>query len=282
MTRLRHAAFAVAFAMVAGASGAALCGCEGPMAKTALGYTEDAKRAYDAAMVEYTAHNWIEAQALLREVKRKYSYSKYARMAELRIADSDYEQEKYADAIREYKDFIHAHRANEDDVAYARGRIAESTYAQIPESALVGAPEERDQASVVDAYKEINGYLSDFPNAKPSAHVRELLGLVIARLVRHELYVARFYLAKDNYAAAVARIQYALHNYPRGTDAANSPTVEANLDAEALLLLGQTYLRMHKLVDARQAFEAIVQTHTESPLVEQARGYLQHLAQQGV
>jgi outer membrane protein assembly factor BamD len=134
---------------------------------------------------------------------------------------------------------------------------------------------------VVDAYKEINGYLSDFPNAKPSAHVRELLGLVIARLVRHELYVARFYLAKDNYAAAVARIQYALHNYPRG-DAANAPAVEANLDAEALLLLGQTYLRMHKLVDARQAFEAIVQTHTESPLVEQARGYLQHLTQQGV
>jgi outer membrane protein assembly factor BamD len=282
MPPMRHAALAVVLALVAGASGSVLCGCEGPVVKTALGYTEDAKRAYDAAMLEYTAHNWLEAQALLREVKRKYSYSKYARMAELRIADSDYEQEKYADAIREYKEFIHAHRSDEEDVAYARGRIAESTYAQIPESAIVGAPEERDQASVVDAYKEINAYLSDFPNAKSTAHVRELLALVIARLVRHELYVARFYLAKDNYAAAVARIQYALHNYPREADAATSPKVAADLDAEALLLLGQTYLRMHKLTEAQQAFEAIVHDHTESPLLEQARGYLRHLTQQGV
>src|ERR1700679_3786057 len=181
--------FAAAPALGAFTGGALLTGCEGEGAKTALGYTEDAKRAYDAAMEEYNAHNWIEAQTLLREVKRKYSYSKYARMAELRIADADFEQEKYSDAIREYKDFIHAHRSDADDVAYARSRIAESTYAEIPESALVGAPEERDQASVVDAYKELNGYLSDFPSAKPSAHVRELLGLVIARLVRHELHV---------------------------------------------------------------------------------------------
>ena len=36
-------------------------GCEGPASKTALGYTADAKRAYEAAMEEFTAHNWLEA-----------------------------------------------------------------------------------------------------------------------------------------------------------------------------------------------------------------------------
>src|SRR5579862_4395451 len=126
---------ASAFLACAGA-GALLGGCAGEAPKTALGYTEDAKRAYDAAMEAYNAHDWIEAQTLLREVKRKYSYSKYARMAELRIADADYEQEKYSDAIREYKDFIHAHRSDADDVAYARSRIAESTYSEIPEGSL--------------------------------------------------------------------------------------------------------------------------------------------------
>src|SRR5476651_1065121 len=87
------AAVAIAAAPLAGVSlaGAVLWGCEGEGPKTALSYTEDAKRAYDAAMEEYNAHNWVEAQSLLREVKRKYSYSKYARMAELRIADADYE-----------------------------------------------------------------------------------------------------------------------------------------------------------------------------------------------
>ena len=77
-----------------------LAGCDKGEAKTALSYTADAKKAYEAAMVEFTGHNWIEAQALMREVKRKYSYSKYARLAELRIADADYEQDKFAEAIR--------------------------------------------------------------------------------------------------------------------------------------------------------------------------------------
>jgi outer membrane protein assembly factor BamD len=268
-------------AVLAGAGGALLCGCEGEGPKTALGYTEDAKRAYDAAMESYNAHDWLEAQTLMREVKRKYSYSKYARMAELRIADADFEQEKYSDAIREYKDFVHAHRSDADDVAYARARIAEGTYHEIPESSLVGAPEERDQASVVDAYKELNAYLSDYPDAKQSGHVRELLAEVIARLVRHELYVARFYLAKDNYDAAVARIQYALHNYAPGSAMRTGTTPESDLDAEALLLLGKTYLKMHKWSDARQAFETIVHAHGQSPLVIPARDYLQHLSEQG-
>jgi outer membrane protein assembly factor BamD len=266
-----------------GATSAVLCGCAGEGPRTALGYTEDAKRAYDNAMESYNAHDWVEAQTLMREVKRKYSYSKYARMAELRIADADYEQEKYSDAIREYKDFIHAHRSDAEDVAYARSRIAEATFAEMPESSIVGAAEERDQASVVDAYKELSSYLSDYPNAKESAHVRELLTQVVARLVLHELYVARFYLAKDNYEAAVARIQYALHNYAAGGGTSTSTTVVADSDlhAQALLLLGETYLKMHKWSEARQSFEAILHAHSASPLVIPARNYLQHMSEQG-
>ena len=193
----------------------ALCACEGEGPKTALGYTEDAKRAYDAAMQEFNAHNWLEAQTMMREVKRKYSYSKYARMAELRIADADFEQEKYLDAIREYKDFVHAHRSDAEDVEYARSQASpRATFSEIPESFLVGPPEERDQATRgrrVQGAQQLPVGLSGRQAGDP--HVRELLAQVVARLVRHELYVARFYLAKDNYDAAVARIQYALRNY---------------------------------------------------------------------
>src|SRR5579863_7496166 len=97
----------VLFAFLGAVASITLCACEGAPPKTALGYTEDARRAYDQAMERYNAHEWVEAQTLFREVKRKYSYSKYARLAELRIADSDFEQEKYPEAIHGYKDFIH-------------------------------------------------------------------------------------------------------------------------------------------------------------------------------
>jgi outer membrane protein assembly factor BamD len=274
------------FGLLALAGPAVLGACEQEEPKSALGYTEDAKRAYDAAMEEYKAHDWLSAQSLLHDVKRKYSYSKYARLAELRIADADYEQEKYSDAIHEYKDFIHAHRADEEDVAYARSRIAESTFSEIPDSVIVGAPEERDQASVVDAYKELTAYLADYPDAKETPHIRELMTRVIARLVRHELYVARFYLDRDNYDAAVARVQYALANYgsalvaPTGVTDSTS-TEGPDLAAGALLLLGQTYMKMHKWADARQAFQSIVVRYGRTPVALQARDYLQYLVEKG-
>lgn len=264
-------------------SSIALCACESAPPKTALGYTEDAKRAYDQAMERYDAHEWIEAQPLFREVKRKYSYSKYARLAELRIADSDYEQEKYADAIREYKDFVRAHRSDAEDVAYAQERIAEATYAEIPESFLMPATEERDQAAVLDAYKELKSYLSDYPDAKPSAHARELLAQVLARLVRHELYVARYYLDKDNYEGAVARIEYALKAYGSGLEGLRASAQQpSDLEAEALLLLGQTYLRLHKWPDARKAFQALIHGDPGSPIVKQAINYLAYMKERGV
>jgi len=268
----------LAFVAVALAAGA----CEGEGPKTALGYTDSAKRAYDAAMDEYRMHSWIQAQSLLRDVKRKYSYSKYARLAELRIADADYEQEKFSEAIHEYKDFIHAHRTEEEEVAYARSRIAEATYAEIPDSFLMPAEEERDQASVVDAFKELKSYISDYPAAKETPHMRGLLTQAIGRLLKHELYVARFYLRKDNFDAAVARVEYGLKNYGPALKESGAGGWGSDLVAEALVLLGQTYLRMHRWSDARDAFQAVVRGYERSPFAVEAKNFLASLRNQGV
>ncbi len=232
-------------------------------------------------MAEFDAHNWLEAQNMFREVKRKYSYSKYARLAELRIADADMAQDKFPEAIHEYKEFVHAHRSDAEDVAYARSKIAEATYAEIPDSFLMPALEERDQASVIDAYKVLRDFLSDYPDDKTSGHVRELLAAVTSRLVRHELYVARFYLKKDNYDAAVARVTYALRTYGSTMTGLAGVREASELRAEALLLLGRTYLVMHKWGDARTAFETIEQKYAETPLAGDAKNYLAYLRRLG-
>lgn len=264
--------------------GVAATGCDSTPPHTALNYTEDAKRAYDKAMVEFKAHNWIDAQAQLKEVKRKYGYSKYARLAELRYADADFEQEKYGESIREFKEFVRAHRSDADDVAYARSRIAEATYREVPESFILSSAEERDQAAAVDAYKELRSYLADYPNATEAAHVHTLLETIVGRLIDHELYVARFYLGRDNYEAAAARVRYALRTYvSTSPDSSHRNTdIQPEFGAKALLLLGETYLKMKKWADARDAFESIVTGYHTSPTATQAQGYLDHMRAQGV
>jgi outer membrane protein assembly factor BamD len=262
--------------------------------KTALNYTADSKRAYDAALAEFDAHNWLEAQALLREVKRKYSYSKYARLAELRIADADFEQEKFVEALRGYKAFIHDHKGDVEEVQYARARAAETQYREIGDSLLMPASEERDQAPVIDSYKEIASFLREYPEAREAPRVCLLLEDVTARLVRHEMVVARFYLNKGNYDAAVLRLQYAMRNYagdppcstvdkPRDPEVApvikSAPRHEQNfgLAPDTLLLLGETYMKMQKWEDARRSFDALLSRYAASPLRVQAKGYLAEL-----
>ncbi|MBX3264507.1 MAG: tetratricopeptide repeat protein [Labilithrix sp.] len=268
----------LAVALAAGA-----LGCEQQEPRTALSYTADAKRAYDEAMKEFQSHNWLESQALFREVKRKYHYSKYAKLAELRIADADFEQEKFSEAIRGYRQFVHDHRSDPEEVGYARSRIAEAQYKQISESFLLPTADERDQAVILDAFRELKGYVHDYPDSKESPKIRELLVEVTARLMRHELYVARFYLARDNFQAAVYRIQYAMRNFAGGPSLRGpGEALDSGLEAEALLLLGEVYLKMKKYPEARESFDAILRDYPRSPLVVQANNFLAYMQGRGV
>ncbi|MEO7109367.1 MAG: hypothetical protein ABI183_02920, partial [Polyangiaceae bacterium] len=40
----------------------AVTACETPPPKTSLNYTADAKKSYEDAMEEFSAHNWIQSQ----------------------------------------------------------------------------------------------------------------------------------------------------------------------------------------------------------------------------
>jgi outer membrane protein assembly factor BamD len=278
------------------ASGAGAAGCEPPPPKTGLGYTADAERAYQAAMEEFKAKNWIEAQAAFREVKKKYGYTRWARLAELRIADADFEQEKYAEALRGYKAFIHDHKSDTQEVAYARSRAAETQYREISDSLFLASSEERDQAATLDAYRELTSFMRDYPEARESPRVCALLEDVTARLVRHEIYVAKFYLHRDNFDAAVLRLQYALRNYvsdvqcsrtprpdPPGSDLPPVDVPDADpanafgLAPEALLLLGETYLKMGRREDAKTSFYVILDRYPTTSQAVAAKKYLDDL-----
>ena len=55
-----------------------------------------------------------------------------------------------------------------------------------------------------------------------------------------------------------------------------------SLEPDALLLLGETYLKMHKWADARQSFLNLLQKFPASALSSAAKGYLAYLHDSGV
>lgn len=228
---------------------AVACETSGAKSAATLTYTEDAQKAYKEALRAYEDKEWETARALFAEVKRLFAYSPYARMAELRIADIDFEQGQYADAIATYRGFIKGHRGDAN-VEYARYRIARALFLDINDTFLLPPQEERDQANARDAHRELKGFVSRYPDSRYRVEARYMLEVVTQRLVRHELYVARYYLREDNFVATVARVDYALENFPG-----------SGLDAEALVLKGETLLKMHKPKEARAVFRKVIDDH---------------------
>jgi len=250
--------------------GAFGCGGGAAEGRGALHYAEDAKHAYEKAMVAFEDHDWEEARRLFKEVKKKYSYSRYARLAELRLADTDYESEKTAEAIQGYRSFVHDHRTD-SEIPYARFRICKGLFDQVGDGGFLLPPlEERDQAVNGDAYKELTSFAKDYPTGKYTDQTRYMLTVVTGRLVRHEIYVARYYLRRDQFEAAANRAQYALRTYDG-----------SGLEPETMVLLGETYLKMHRGADAQSVFSQVVAKYPSSGFSTTARNFLLEMARQG-
>jgi outer membrane protein assembly factor BamD len=245
----------------------ALTACSsGPQrAENPLEYTENAKRAYDAALEAYFDRDWEYAVQLLEEVRRKYGYSRYSRLAELRLADAAYHQDKFAEAIGSYKAFV-ADYPNDPEVAYARYKITKAYFEQSGASILLPPLEERDLSNVSEAFLTIRAYLADYPTTKHLRELEYMLEVVTGVLARHELYVARFYLNEENLDAALARARHAIDRYTR-----------SGLEAEALVLLGETYLKKKNVAEAREAFRVVLEHYPESPFTVPARRFLAHI-----
>lgn len=226
--------------------------------QSALEYAENAQREYEQGVRALESDNFEGAAEIFNEVKRKYSYSRYARLAELRLADGDLRQDKYAEAITGYKAFAHDY-PNDPEVPYARFHVAKAQYDSVSQSIIMPPLEERDLAAVNDALSTIRDFLADYPGTKYEAELRYMNAVVVGLLARHELYVARFYLREDNFPAAIARCEHALEAFGR-----------TGLEAEALVLLGEILMKKKEPAKARAALERVLAEYPASPFVEPA------------
>jgi outer membrane protein assembly factor BamD len=251
---------------VAVASAALGCAAEEKAPQSALEYAENAHTKYEQGLRAIEAENWEAAKETLEELRKKYGYSRYARLAELRMADADLAQDKYAEAVTGYKAFVHDY-PNDPEVPYARYRVAKAQYDSVSTSVLMPPLEERDLAATNDALVSIRQFLSDFPASPYTDELRYMRAVVVGLLARHELYVARFYLGRGKFDAAVARCEHALSAFDH-----------SGLEPEALVLLAETYMKQKQRDKAKVTLERVLSDYPASPFVDSARRFLAVIA----
>lgn len=240
---------------------ALVCACA-PVKKTGS-YTDDARLAYERAMDSFADEDCITAEPQFRDIRANYPYTRYAALSELREADCLAMQDKHAEAIEIYQRFARV-RASHEDVPYARFKAAESQVAQIPNEWFLSPPaHERDLRAARDALKDLRRYLLDFPDDAHVPEATEMEKKTLSLLARHELYVADFYLTREQPKAAISRLRDLLKSYEG-----------SGFEPEALLLMGRTQLIMKDRPAAHATFRDLIARYPQSGSAVQAERYL--------
>ncbi|RJO63042.1 MAG: outer membrane protein assembly factor BamD [Myxococcales bacterium] len=258
----------------------AAAGCAGFEELVGKDYPDSAELNYNEGLKFLDDENYEVAEKYFSLVKTKYSYSLYAKMAELLLADTQLRQDLFADAINSYKTFQQNHPTHAC-VAYAQYRIGESYFEQIAEDWWFMPPaHERDQDLTEKALSEFrrllameqaDGYWFE-PDFKPieiehcegrnHAQLRsmvftakEKIRLCVRRLVDREVYAASFYLKNDKPAGAVGRLEGVFERYP-----------ELAEDLELVSLLARAYTEAHMFKRARATWNWAAAAQPESAL----------------
>jgi outer membrane protein assembly factor BamD len=247
-----------------------LAGCATSKKSTrAVSYSQTAASNYKKGADELKDENFAEARKYFNFVKNRFPFSRYSTLAELGLADSLFAEEKYTAAIDAYKLFVKFHPTHPKvGDGYAEFRIAEGYVRQIPgDWFLIPPGHEKDQSATRQALAELVRFRRRHRRSSYSKKAAELQRKVLRRLVNHELYVARFYLARDKPKATILRLEGILRRYPN-----------AGADPEVMLLLGKTYLKLNKRKKAQTTFATLVKKYPQDANAAKAKLYLNYLA----
>jgi len=257
--------FILGLVCAAALSGAA---CGGKGGGGAVEYSVSAQKNYDKGLKQLDDHDWVAASKYFGFIKSRFPYSKYAVLAELRLADAEFGAEQYLEAIDSYRLFIKFHPTHEMVAnGYATFRIGESYYKQLPGDFWMFPPSyEKDQSSTEDAANELKTFLDKYPDSPYRPKAKEILVNVGKKLADHEWYVARYYWGRNKPMGTVIRLRRLLERY-RGV----------GYDEEALWLLGRAYVAVAMPDRAKGAWQELVDKFPRGSRAGEARSALSEL-----
>jgi len=191
-------------------------------------YTEGKKSLADG--------NYEKAIKNFEQLESRYPYGPYAEQAQLEVAYAYYKYGEPQSAVNAADRFIRLHPTHPHvEYAYYLKGLAHFNTKRTFLDRFGGEPDlsDRDQQAAAEAFQAFRELVERFPDSKYSADARVRMAYLLNAQARHDVMVARFYLERGAYVAAVNRCKHVVENYQQ------APAVE-----DALGLMAQVYTRM--------------------------------------
>ena len=194
-----------------------------------------------------------EAIAKFSDVKNKHPYSRFATLAELKIADIQFKRENYIEAQNAYQLFKDFHPKH-PQIDYVTFRLGLSYFMQLP------ATIDRDLSLADKAILYFDETINSFPNSAYVAEAREKKQAALKMLAEKEMYVANFYYKRQKYDSALKRFEGLLKTYPN-----------LGLDAEALFGAARSAYEIGEKERGSQYFKNLTSLYPDSSEARRAK-----------
>ena len=150
--------------------------------------------------------NYQSAIKNFEQLKDWYPFSKYAMLAELKIADAHYRLEQYPEAVQAYEEFEQLHPRNEA-IPYVIYQIGRCYYDQVDTV-------DRDQTPAQKALETFQRLIRQHPGDPYAQKAQSHIQVCYQSLAGHDFYVGMFYYKAERYEAAKQRFMGVLTKYP--------------------------------------------------------------------
>ena len=161
--------------------------------------------AYQEGLKEFKKGDVLLAAKKFNEAEVLYPQSDVAPRAALMAAYSYYSQSYYGDSIAELERFLRVY-SNHKNIAYAEYLLALCYYEQIVD-------EKKDLGSIDKSKKIFIGIVKKYPNTDFAIDAEFKLDLIDDVLASKEMYVARYYVDRKKWIAAINRFKEVIDNY---------------------------------------------------------------------
>jgi outer membrane protein assembly factor BamD len=218
MNRFSNKAAAVALAVLVMASSAALAREKKPKKKkedlaanplAGVNSKQPDKELFDKAMIALKKGRFDVARLDLQTMLNTYPDSEYRMRAKLAVGDTWFKEGGTAaltQAEAEYKDFI-TFFPNAPEAAEAQMKVADIYYQQMEKP-------DRDFNNALRAEQEYRNMINQFPDSTLVPRAKQKLRDVQEVLAERETQIGLYYQSREQYPAAIARLQTVVDTYP--------------------------------------------------------------------
>jgi outer membrane protein assembly factor BamD len=158
---------------------------------------------------QFAKKKYARARQYYSHVYETYPNDPLGRRALLRVADTYYEQGDAVNLVEaqyKYRDFINRYPGS-DRADYAMLQIAMCSYKQMERP-------DRDQQKTREALDKFSDALKTFPKSPLRPEMDKRIQDVLDRLAKHDHIIARYYIKRHSFNAAVQRLNGIVELYP--------------------------------------------------------------------